>query len=356
MVSPMTADAHEELHEEYETATFGLWVDCPPRTVLNEGYFRAARDLGFTEFAVMIDDAPRRWKPTWSLGQWERLCRLADEFSVSLAVTTWPYPDKRTLDTMYADIEHYVGMAPFVVQGEESDTEFNWKASKVKGFRGRTIAGRGRVSAFDLAGDYLVDLKRECAASVGRERTEFKCPPPLCYQEPHKEQTTFAGHLEAGPNADVAPHMDIMFMQMYSVATRKRTNAEGKRVSYPVPWGHTYGPGNMQKWSIDRAHLIPGVPSGKVLLAAGLAGWNQKFQGHSIEEAIREAFLETILLGIRRIRVWSSKWLLGARSDSARQREVRRCMALMGQMLRWFRVEEFEEMLVTSTGVGSGPE
>jgi len=340
---------------QYEHCHVGLWVDCPPKTVLSHGYFRAVKDLGISELAIMLDDAPRRWRPRWSLTDWEALCRMAERYGISLAITTWPYPDKRLLDTMYASLEDYLSASTCIL-GEESDTEFNWKASKTKGFRGSWIAGRDRVSAFDAACEYLVAKKRDCAfeAGVRRGRAFFPDDPGYC-DPPFVEQTTFAGHSEAGVHAKVAPHMDAMFLQMYSVAHRQRRNSAGEKVQYAVPWGHTYGPGSMQKWSIERARLIPGVQSRKVALGAGLAVWDQEFSGHTIGEALDAAFIQTIIMGVRRIRLWSSKWLIGARSDTQRQRAVREHVGKIISRLNKFSIVDYEgeATIIKAGGEGS---
>lgn len=271
---------------------FGLWVDDPPRVVLDDKYIDDCLAMGVSEFAVMIDDAPKRWKPSWDLDEWEELCSIAHSVDIELSITSWPWPDKDAIKHMYLNdkdgIKLYMDIASQyqVLTGEESDTEWNWKFKNVLNFIANKLKG---FSKFDVAGRFLSSMKLELAR-------EFEC---------RSESTVFPGHSEMTKNADVSIFMMMVFLQIYSVATRGSKGNKRK-----IPWDSRYGPGRMQKFGIEKA-IQAGIDIKK--LAAGLALWNQKWRGHTIREAFKTALYACMAYEIEHYRGWSSKWVVGVR-------------------------------------------
>jgi len=119
------------------------------------------------------------------------------------------------------------------------------------------------------------------------------------------ELTTFAEHVENGRMADVAPHMDRLKVQAYSIRSRK--NADG--TEFLVPWDHTYGPGNMQKFTLDRTMMVPRFRDRGMLpeIGYGMALWSQQWPGHTPAEAMTKALEMALRYDITCICGWSSK-------------------------------------------------
>lgn len=269
----------------FDNLSLGLWIDDPPRTVLNEGYFRSLVDCNIDTIAIMIDRSDRQWRSTWSEKQIDKVLRLAEDPAIEVVLTTWPYPDKEQIDEMAHGIGKLMYLGP--VSAWESDLEFNWKANQVRGFK-----RAGKKSALDLAGDYFVDKVREtCAVFNARF-----------------EMTSFTQHTENGSKADVAPHCDRLLVQAYSV--RKRPGMIKK-----IPWDHTYGPGRMQAFTLDRTLTIPGVEDGKPELGCGLAAWSQRWQDHDPSEAMERALFVAMSYPLIDVRWWSSKHVIGRKRN-----------------------------------------
>jgi len=261
-----------------------LWIDEPRRVALNEGYFRELRDQGIDSIAIMIDKSDREWKSTWSFQDIEMALRLSDPYAMEVILTIWPYPTVSWMKSAFVDLRTMCEIGP--IAAIEADLEFNWKTKYVEGFmaipRGMSRlerAGNEYVSRLDdLVGEYQI----------------------------RKEMTTFTSHTENGRAATVSPHMDCVIVQAY--ATRHRPGVRGNRVV--IPWDHAYGPGYMQKYTLDRTMLVPGIAEKKVEVGYGHALWDQHWPEHTPLEAMVKSFRESIAhsIGITRVRCWSSKW------------------------------------------------
>lgn len=262
----------------------GLWVDDAAPRVLAPRYFDDLLSVGANVAAVMIDTSAPGWDPTWDVVELERLQRLARPRQIEVVLTTWPEPNKRSIDAMAHGMPALLAAAGAAAW--EIDTEFNWKPARVRGFR-----AEAQRSALDFAGDYLVESMLSAAA-------------PL---DVRLELTTFTSHTENGRAADVAPMMHRIVPQAYSVRHR-----EGKTID----WNHIYGPGQMQKLTLDRALLVRGLNQMGPKLACGLAAYDQNWPGHTPEEAMRAAYDAALRYDPAEIRYWSSKWIIGAQSAS----------------------------------------
>lgn len=283
--------------DQLHSTSIELWIDDAKKMVLNEGYFRSLADLGVDALSVMIDRSDRDPELTWDIGDVEKLLKLADPYAMEAILTVWPYPDINQIHTL-ADrlLPYFVNLHP--LSALEVDTEFNWKPSMVRGFKDTKVNGVWR-SALDLAGDELVDVMNEITTNRGEwEPGEIR-----------KELTTFTSHTENGRAADVAPHMDRLKVQAYST----RTRPDGKGGTFVVPWDHTYGPGNMQRFTLDRTMMIPQVTDVNhgLEVGVGLAMWDQKWPGHTHEEAMSKAFEAAMVYKPVCLSGWSSKHVLG---------------------------------------------
>ncbi len=260
-----------------------LWAPEGPR-ILTERYFAGLDALGISGLAVMVDTAKRGWDPYWTPKQLEKLARFASTGrKIEVALTTWPDPVQEYLEQMASGIEPMIEACG--ASAWENDVEFNWKASRVRGF--------GGPGALDRAGDALVDAMHQVRSKYGVRL----------------ELTTFTAHTENGRAADVAPHVDLLMVQAYSI----RTRPGGRK----IPWAHSYGPGRMQKLTLDRTLLVPGVASGKVRVGVGLAAWDQKWPGETVDEAMRTACAAARDYDVGRVRYWSSPWVVGRRNAAA---------------------------------------
>lgn len=289
--------------DQLHSTSIELWIDDAKKMVLNEGYFRELSELGIDALSVMIDRSDREPELTWDVKDVEKLLELADPYAMEIILTIWPYPDQEQLRDLFEKVSVYFAeLRP--LSALEVDTEFNWKPSLVRGFRDRKVNGVWRT-ALDLAGDSLVDLMDETVTNGGLWNPG----------EIRKELTTFTSHTENGRAADVAPHMDRLKVQAYSTRTRPtgRKDAQGKPILFMVPWDHTYGPGHMQKFTLDRTMMIPEVadPNRVLEVGVGMAMWDQKWPGHSPDEAMNKAFEAAMVYKPVCLSGWSSKHVIG---------------------------------------------
>jgi hypothetical protein len=255
----------------------GVWVDDSPKAVLREDYFSNLVALGFSTLAIMVHrttaGSDRSWRPRWTAAQLEQLRALAEPRGISLGLTTWPLPSRELLGVFGRELPSLLAAAGAVAL--EVDTEGNWLPSRLDGYANMDEAARA-----------LVDTLREVAAPSGAQL----------------ELTTYPFHPENGSQAKVAPHMDRVFPQAYSVAMRRDKT---------VGWDEREGPGRLQKFSAARARSIATVTQGKTELGMGLPAYDQEFEGHSPLEALTVAWDSAADLGVTEVRYWSSKWILG---------------------------------------------
>lgn len=223
---------------DLDNVSLGLWVDLPKRTVLSPYFFHwVAEVLRFDLVSIMIDNADPEVEFLWTAKDIERAWKLADRYALEIGLTTWPYPNKQLLKKMMEKMDELLKAGG--VNEWETDQEFNWRASNVRGF-----------ADLDLAGDCFVAEKHA-----------------ICQKhEVRNTLTTFTYHTENSIRAGTAPHMDRLVVQAYAVDER-----DGRDIS----WDNRLGPGNMQKLTIDRTLEVPGVKDGKPELGVGHAAWNQ---------------------------------------------------------------------------------
>lgn len=251
----------------------GAWIDDPIAQI--DAKYAARFAKCFKHGAIMANEMNARSSaPGFRLradtATFTRAAKALQGAGVEVSLTCWPRPDKAQL----AELE--AGMAPLLdacgATAIEVDTEANWDSKLLKGFK-----------TMDEAATELVAVLRRLAA--GHRRVEL---------------TTYPYHTENSAKARVAPHVDLLLPQAYSVNERSGT---------AVAWGDkTLGPGGMQRMSLDRARETGAAP-GK--LGCGLAAYEQRFAGHKPEEAMQVAVDAVRKEGVRTIRYWSSKWIVG---------------------------------------------
>lgn len=262
----------------HEQLTIGAWVDDSFGRI-DSDYAARYRETGLTEAALMCNRMNATvGSPAWELREKPATIaraayRLRDA-GVAIILTCWPRPDRHQLAKLESDMRALVeAIDPEAI---EVDCEANWHRRHLRDFK--TMA--------DAAGE-LVAVLRRLAGSKRRV-----------------ELTTYTYHAENGPGALVAPHVDLLLPQAYSVTDR---------AGEAVPWGSELGPGRMQDLTLGRAAQT-GAPA-SALTACGLAAYEQRWPGVRPEVAMQTALDAARSAGCSRVRYWSSKWIVGALSE-----------------------------------------
>jgi hypothetical protein len=301
-VGPKTYDAisdHEQCPGYAEPSqapagdvTIGVWGDDAANLMMKASYADRLVELNISEVALMMNRAnisskadpwDLRWKDTGDEG-WDsddKIGQLAEVYAarnIRLILTCWPRPDKAQIDEMCE------AMVPLLkltnATAFEVDVEGNWKTAHLKGFR-----------TMDEAAEYLFRAMEQALVDAGIKDGET-------------ESTTFGHHAELGRHPTVTQRLDRACVQGYSTSPRS---------SGPIPWNSYLAPGRHQEWIFNRARA-----AGAKEVVMGLAAYKQSgFKGHTADEAMKVAYDKTIELGIRHIRFWSSKWILGSQSRKA---------------------------------------
>lgn len=256
----------------------GLWIDDPVKTVLTPAYWDKLVDHRISTAAIMVERSTEGFDAIYGEDTLKKLSDLAKPRHIEVVLTIWPEPDKKYLAEMEAKVPAMLKAAGAVAL--EFDAEGNWLPNKVDGFPN-----------IDKAGDALVESLTKVQSMID-VRTEL---------------TTYPFHTENNRSADVAPHVDRVLPQAYSVYKRKE-----KGVDVPQDWSGNFGPGKMQKLTFDKTKLIRGVgTTSGPLISCGLAAYDQVWPGHTGEEAMKVAYNEALKYSPVEIRFWSSKWVLG---------------------------------------------
>jgi hypothetical protein len=260
--------------------SIGLWIDDPPKLVNDPAYWKKLKEHGVSTAAVMLETVRGGFDPVYSLKQIKSLGELARAQDIELVLTVWPEPRKQYLEDLDARIGVYLEESGAAAL--EFDAESNWTRGKVEGYPN-----------LDRAGDAFVEVFQRICGKID-VRTEL---------------TTFTMHTENSRSADVAPHVDRLLPQAYSVRHRN-----GPKGDYEVPWDDNYGPGPMQKLTLDRALTVKGAPV-KPKVSCGLAAYDQVWPGKKGEDAMLAAYEAALKYDPVEIRLWSSKWVLGVKAN-----------------------------------------
>lgn len=266
----------------------GVWGDDNPNVMKSPRYADRLVELGISEVALMMNRANvSTHAEPWDLRIRDRgeegwhddaIGLIAEAYAqreIDLILTSWPRPSKEQIDEMCE------AMLPLLIITRavawEVDVEGNWRLKFLQGF--------GTMAE---AAAYLVMRMEQVLLAAGIEGSET-------------EATTFGHHAELGAHPTVTPRVDRACIQGYSTCPR----SSGKI----IPWTSYLAPGRHQRWIFERARRA------KVKeVVMGLAAYRQRFKGHRPEESMNVARDATVALGIRRIRLWSSKHILGSQA------------------------------------------
>lgn len=261
--------------------TKGVWIDDPPRDVITKAFWDKLPEHGIKTAALMLEGYGDGFDPSYTVETLEKIKALALERDIEVVLTTWPEPTTAYMEQFRAKIGRM--LAASGAAGLEFDCEGNWLGDRARG---------GGYPSLDVAGDHLVELVMETSKKY----------------DVRSECTTYPFHVENSRTSDVAPHMDRLLPQAYSV--RKRTSGD-------IAWDSPYGPGGMQRLTLDRAKQVLGVgTTAGPLISCGLAAYDQTgWPGHTPEEAMRVAYDAAKAYEPIELRFWSSKWIFGFKSN-----------------------------------------
>jgi hypothetical protein len=197
----------------------GAWIDDPVHNAKKEAFADRLVEMHITRAALMINKSNTRvsdvpWALRWEREDLEAVAALYMSRGIECVGTCWPRPSKSQIDAMCADMEwvlKVLGSKTF-----EVDTEGNWKEKFLQGFNN-----------MQQASDYLAARMRELVGDDGE-----------------LELTTYTYHAENSKNAKLAPQMDRLLPQAYSV--RHRGNES-------IGWNDPLGPGKHQTLAVNRA-------------------------------------------------------------------------------------------------------
>lgn len=203
----------------------GAWIDDPISTAKQESFALALVQRQISIAALMInksntrpDDVP--WLLRWSEDDLYAIAALYRAHGIEIVCTTWPRPSKSQINAMLTDMAWILPTCHS--QTFEVDTEGNWTSKYLDGF-----------STMRQASEYLRDGMREL---VGPDGT--------------LELTTYTYHNENSKNAVLAPMMDRLLPQAYSVRHRGNKTVE---------WDDSLGPGRHQTLAMSRARQAAGA-------------------------------------------------------------------------------------------------
>ena len=256
----------------------GLWIVCPPRRVLGPGYIEELKDLGISTAAIMVETSNPELDVRWTPEQIGRACELCRAADIEVVLSVWPMPSREYLEELAPWLESVV---PLGVAGVECDLEHLWAPSRLHGFTSLTEAAA-----------YLL-LRLHSL----RDRHDVRL-----------EVTTHPWHSESSPRALVAPHVDRLVEQAYSI----RERPDGTLVAWD---SRTLGPGHHQRWAIEDARLVPSIAAGHPNLSLGLAAWSQVWPDHAPREAMRLAYDAALECEPAEVRYWSSAFVLGSAAN-----------------------------------------
>jgi hypothetical protein len=202
-----------------EDVVVGAWIDDPRRTAMSEGFADRLVEMHITRAAIMINKSNTRpnnvpWALRWKRDDLEKLAALYHSKGIECIATCWPQPSKSQIDAMCEDMAWILPVLGSKIF--EVDTEGNWKPKFLDGFR-----------SMQAASEYLASQMRELVGAAGE-----------------LELTTYTYHSENSKTAKLAPLMDRLLPQAYSV--RHRANET-------VAWNSSLGPGKHQTLAVNRA-------------------------------------------------------------------------------------------------------
>ncbi len=257
---------------KYNLTEISVWMD-ESFSIINKDYVKNLKDHNINSVAIMVNKSNTRksdkgWELRAKKEEFKRVADLFNDNEIDIILTCWPRPDKQQIIDMCHDMDELMTLTKAKIF--EIDTESNYMKSFLKDFK-----------TMEEAGSFLVSEMNKVCQKHGAKTS----------------LSTYTYHTENSSKALVAPHMDELFPQAYSVKNRD---------TGIVSWNGSLGPQKMQKLTLNRAKAT----GFKGELCCGLAAYDQGFDGHTEIEAMQKA-LDTCVneFNVKRIRFWSSKWM-----------------------------------------------
>jgi len=256
----------------------GLWVSNRPGAVLKRGFLERVKEIGFTTVAVMVDTMRPGWDPQWTDDEVLELGLRCHQLGLELVITVWPDPNRERIDRMIADLERWAE-AGLIFSALEVDVEGGWYV------RDPSTGRKRRHPLYDELADYLMDRLLEFGdAPMVNVRIEI---------------TTHTGHYELTAGAKIATRARRVCVQAYTLRY-----GNGRTYQWSDP---TRGPGRGQRRAVELFERVVEVDEEPPELTMGLAAWNQGFPGHTIAEAMQEAWDAAVATHPVEIRYWDSR-------------------------------------------------
>lgn len=205
-----------------EGIMMGAWVDDPVSAIVKPSYARRISDMQLNAGALMLNRSNTRpgdvpWQPRFEDDELRVIAENFNQHEIDIICTTWPRPSKSLIDTLCEYVAGVLRMTGAVAF--EVDTESNWTSKFLEGF-----------PTMKAAAAYLLRRMGDAIRGAGRNV--------------RKEQTTFTYHTENSAKAVLAPGMDLLLPQAYSVRNRE---------NHTVGWNDSLGPGRHQRLAMGRA-------------------------------------------------------------------------------------------------------
>lgn len=256
----------------------GAWIDDQPKAMRSAAYWDDALEHGIQVAALMLETSREGFDPKLDLDTVEIIRDHCLARDIEVALTVWADPSAKYVAQFEEKIGAYLSASGAVEL--ENDAEHNWKSARLKGFKSMSKAAEAVGQSFDRVQD-----KYDVRTAL----------------------TTFPGHAELGVGAVLAPKVNRLFGQGYSV--RNRTAGA-------VEWGTRYAPGGMQDLTLKKTLEVPGVgTTNGPLVCAGLAAYDQVWPNHTAQEAMQLAYDRACTYAPVEIRYWSSKWIWGFKKN-----------------------------------------
>lgn len=226
-----------------DDVTTGIWFDIHPFVAQDPAkrrrYIQYLKELGFTTAAVMCQKMNMHsGSPAYRRIFNDEVLRgigndLRESGFTKIIAVTWPRPNRTQIDLMTEDAPSLLNALGTNMW--EVDCEKNWRLRQWY-----QDPNHPRLSK-EEAGNYLVTNMRNVVNNIG----------VVNGNAPEIEMTTVPQHPENGSNAKVAPFVDQLNIQAYSLPRRGGTTIRFN--------DRNLGPGGIQNLSVRNARRIPGA-------------------------------------------------------------------------------------------------
>jgi hypothetical protein len=263
----------------------GLYIDDSPALAATPAYVRRVAAIGLDHVAVMLD-GPRRGMDDvrWSERHLARFADLAGDLGVARVATLWPEPTRAWVGQLRERLPAI--LEALATRTLELDVEgVNWTTKRLDGFE-----------SLDEAAAAVVDAALDAGATI--------------------EVVSWLARL--GSARGFLPHVARLVLMTYP---RRHRPLGGLNVA--VPYDGPFGP-KLVGAHLDRARVLLG-PS--IELASALPAWGQQWPGVPPLAAMRATHSAAVDRGVRVIREWSSKFVIGKRKNSYAERVLTQLLA-----------------------------